>query len=206
MHDMGRVRLTAGAVTPGQVRLKPSGASERLRRPQDDINYTTRPGERCRVCSRRAAVPESARLKMCQVCAPDGRIVADVADVAAALKAAGQPPLSAPVPADGPLHKLRARGLQAQARLDSRRRSSAEVTPPGKQPRAVTADRWRSSREGRRLSDQDKRSGVRRLRTRILDVERKLRQAGGLRPHARAKLEEELLAARRLLARWDDTH
>ena len=103
---MGRVRLTAGGVSAGQVRLKPSGASERRRRPEDDVNYTTRPGERCRVCTRRAAVPESGRLKLCQVCAPDGRIVAEVT---AALKAAGQPPLSALVPADGSLHKLRAR-------------------------------------------------------------------------------------------------
>ncbi len=200
---MGRVRLTAGGVSPGQVRLKPSGASERLRRPGDDINYTTRPGERCRGCSRRAAVPESGRLKLCQVCAPDGRIVADVA---AALKAAGQPPLSASVPVGGPLHKLRARGLQAQARLDSRRRTSTEVTAAAKQPRSSTAGRGHASRARRRLSDQDKQSGVRRLRTRVLDIERRLRQAGDLRPHARAKLEEELVAARRLLARWDDTH
>jgi hypothetical protein len=44
-------------------------------------------------------VPESGRLKLCQVCAPDGRIVAEVA---AALKAAEQPPLSASVPLDAP--------------------------------------------------------------------------------------------------------
>jgi hypothetical protein len=127
---MGRVRLTAGGVSPGQVRLKPSGASERLRRPGDDINYMTRPGHKCRVCGRRAAVPESGRSKLCEVCAPDGRIVAEVA---AALKAAGQPPLSVSVPRGGPLHKLRTRGLQAKARLDERRR---KTRTPHRQPRS----------------------------------------------------------------------
>jgi hypothetical protein len=203
MPGMGRVRLTAGGVSPGQVRLKPSGASERLRRPEDDINYTTLPGDRCRVCSRRPAVPESGRLKLCQKCGPDGRIVAEVA---AALKAAGQPPLSAPVPAGGSLQKLRTRGLQAQARLDSRRRSSTEVTPAAKQPRMPTPGPWQGRRGSRRLSEQDKQSGVPRLRARILSIERRLRQADALRPPVRAKLEEELVAARRLLARWGDTH
>ncbi|WP_346619637.1 hypothetical protein [Blastococcus montanus] len=199
---MGRVRLTAGGVSPGQVRLKPSGASERLRRPEDDINYTTRPGMRCRVCDRRAPVPESGKLKLCEVCLPDGRIVADVA---AALKAAGQPPLSASVPAGGTLHKLRIRGLQAKARLDSRRRTSTEVTPAAKQPRTSTAAQGPGARGSRRLSEKDKRSGVPRLRARVRSIERRLRE-DVLRPHARAKLEEELGAARRLLARWDDTH
>src|SRR4051794_33370908 len=152
---MGRVRLTAGGVSPGQVRLKPAGASERLRRPGDDINYTTRPGESCRVCGRRAAVPESGRSKLCQVCAPDGRIVAEVA---AALKAAGQPPLSTPVPAGGQLHKLRFRGLQAKARLDERRRKNKDTAPRQRLPVPVP----RTSEAPRRLTSQDKQSGVRR--------------------------------------------
>ncbi|MGY1659639.1 hypothetical protein ACI78Q_00255 [Geodermatophilus sp. SYSU D00705] len=63
---MGRVRLTAGGVSPGQVRLKPSGASERLRRPADDIDYTTRPGQRCRICRRN--VPQRP------VCRPAGAL------------------------------------------------------------------------------------------------------------------------------------
>jgi hypothetical protein len=63
-----------------------SGAPRR-RRPEDDISDTTRPGESCRVCSRRPAVPESGRPELCHVCAPDGRIVAELA---AALEAAGQ--------------------------------------------------------------------------------------------------------------------
>jgi hypothetical protein len=204
MSGMGRVRLTAGGVSPGQVRLKPSGASERLRRLEDDINYTTRPGESCRVCRRRAAVPESGRLKLCQVCTPDGRIVADVA---AALKAARQPPLTAVLPAGSPLHQLRARGLKAQARLDSRRRSSKEGTAAKAQkPGAPTGARGRARRTSRRLNDQDKKSGAQRIRARILGIEQRLRQAHAMRPHARAKLEDELAAARRLLARWDDTH
>ncbi len=201
---MGRIRLTAGGVSPGQVRLKPSGASKRLRRPGDDINYTNRPGERCRVCSRRAAVPESGPLKMCQVCAPDGRIVAEAA---AALRAVGQPPLSASVPAGSPLQKLRIRGLKAQARLNSRRRSDKDAAPAaGKQKSVSPSQAGRVAHAPRRLSDQDKRAGVRRLRERILHIERQLRHADTLRPHTRAKLEEELVAARRLLARWDDTH
>lgn len=200
---MGRVRLTAGGVSPGQVRLKPSGASERLRRPGDDINYTTRPGEQCRVCGRRAAVPESGRSKLCQVCAPDWRIIAEVA---AALKAAGQPPLSTPVPAGSPLHKLRSRGLQAKARLDDRRRRNKHVAPPAAAPKtSSTQARAQTSPTPRRLSTQDKQSGVRRLRARIVSIERQLGRATTLRPHARARLEEELGAARRLLARWDDT-
>ncbi|UOY01655.1 FUSC family protein [Blastococcus sp. PRF04-17] len=200
---MGRVRLTAGGVSPGQVRLKPSGASERLRRPGDDINYTTRPGEKCRVCGRRAAVPESGRSRLCQVCTPDGRIVAEVT---AALKAAGQPPLSAAVPAGAPLRKLRTRGLQAKARLDERRRQHKDVTPPAEARRnssARVADQ--APRPARRLSAQDKQAGVRRLRARITSIERQLNSAGALRPHARARLEEELGAARRLLSRWNDT-
>ena len=80
------------------------------------------------------------------------------------------------------------------------------MTPAAKQPRSSSAGRGHASRARRRLNDQDKQSGVRRLQARILDIERRLRQARALRPHARAKLEEELLAARRLLARWDDTH
>src|SRR3954470_22786829 len=108
---MGRVRLTAGGVSPGQVRLKPSGASERLRPPKDDINYTTRPGEMCKVCRRRTVIPESGNRKLCQVCEPDGRIIAEVS---AALKAAALPPLSVPVPAGNPLQKVRTRGLKAQ--------------------------------------------------------------------------------------------
>jgi hypothetical protein len=203
MPGMGRVRLTAGGVSPGQVRLKPSGASERLRRPGDDINYASRPWELCRVCGRRAATPESGRHKLCQVCGPDGRILAEVA---AALKAAGQPPLSASVPAGSPSHKLRSRGLQAKARLDERRRKSKDVAPPSA-PRklASTSVAEQTSRTPRRLSTQDKQSGVRRLRARIVGIERQLGRAAALRPHARARLEEELGAARRLLARWDDT-
>jgi hypothetical protein len=98
-----------------------------MRPPGDDINYTTRPGEKCRNCRRRAAAPDSGRRKLCAACAPDGRIVAEVT---AALKAAGQPPLSAPVPDGGPLHRQRTRGLKAQARLTSRRRASKDATPP----------------------------------------------------------------------------
>lgn len=199
---MGRVRLTAGGVSPGQVRLKPSGASERLRRPGDDINYATRPGERCRVCGRRAAVPESGRSRLCQVCAPDGRIVAEVA---AALKAAGQPPLSTAVPAGGPLHKLRSRGLQAKARLGERRRKNKDVAATAVPRTRAPAPAAGAPRTSRRLSSQDKHSGVRQLRARMASIERRLAQAGALRPHARARLEEELGAARRLLARWDDT-
>ena len=148
---MTRVRLTAGGVSPGQVRLKPSGASERLRPPGDDINYTTRPGEECRNCRRRAAVPESGRLKLCAACAPDGRIVSEVA---AALKAAGQPPLGSPVSAGGPLYGLRTRGLKAKARLNSRRSRGRDATPPSApQPRAATVSRWQAGRAPRRLSD-----------------------------------------------------
>jgi hypothetical protein len=203
MPGMGRVRLTAGGVSPGQVRLKPSGASERLRRPADDINYTTSPGQKCRVCGRRAAVPESGRSKLCEVCAPDGRIVAEIA---AALKAAGQPPLAVSVPAGGPLHKLRTRGLQAKARLDERRRRNKDVFPGAAKRSTPSPAAPRTSGAARRLSTQDKQSGVRRLRARVVSIERQLRQAGSMRPHARAKLEEELGAARRLLARWEDTH
>jgi hypothetical protein len=199
---MGRVRLTAGGVSPGQVRLKPSGASERLRAPGDDINYTTRPGETCRICGRRTAVPESGRSKLCQMCAPDGRTVAEVA---AALKAAGQPPLSATVPTGSPLHKLRSRGLQAKARLDERRRKNKHATPSAAPRPSPSAPVEGAARSPRRLSAQDKQAGVRRLRARMVGIERQLAQASALRPHARARLEEELGAARRLLARWDDT-
>jgi hypothetical protein len=124
-----------------------------------------------------------------------------VADVAAALKAAGQPPLSTPVPAGGPMNRLRSRGLQAKARLDERRRKNKDAAPPKRPP--VPAPR--ASDTPRRLTTQDKQSGVRRLRARMASIERRLAQAGALRPHARARLEEELGAARRLLARWDDT-
>jgi hypothetical protein len=201
---MGRVRLTAGGVSPGQVRLKPSGASERLRRPEDDINYTTRPGANCKLCRRRAAVPENGRSTLCPLCATDVRIVAKVA---AALKAAGQPPLSASVPVGSPFHKLRTRALQAQARLDDRRRRNKDVAPPAaKRSRSTTPSGKQTSRAPRRLSTQDKQSGARRLRARIVRIERQLGQAGAMPPHARARLEEELGAARRLLARWDDAH
>jgi hypothetical protein len=199
---MGRVRLTAGAVSPGQVRLRPSGASERLRRPGDDINYNTRLGESCRGCVRRPAVPDSGRLKLCQRCAPDGRAVAEVA---AALKAAGQPPLLAAVPAGGPLHKLRTRGVQAQARLDARRRTVKETL--ARASTTSTTGRREIPRSGRRLSEQDKRAGARRLQERAASLERRLREASALyRPHELAKMEEEFVAARRLLARWDYTH
>jgi hypothetical protein len=136
---------------------------------------------------------------LCQVCAPDGRIVAEVV---AALKAAGQPALSAPVPAGSPLHKLRSRGLLAKARLDERHRKNKDVAPRRSSPTFLAE---RNPRTQRRLSTQDKQSGVRRLRARIISIERQLGQASALRPHARARLEEELGAARRLLARWDDT-
>lgn len=129
-----------------------------------------------------------------------------MAEVAAALKAAGQPPLSASVPSGSSLHQLRSRGLQAKARLDERRRKNRDVVPTAAKRSTPSPAAPRTSGAARRLSTQDKLSGVGRLRARVVSIERQLRQAGSMRPHARAKLEEELGAARRLLARWEDTH
>jgi hypothetical protein len=95
--------------------------------------------------------------------------------------------------------------LQAQARLNSRRRSSKDDAAPAAKQNG-SARRGQGCQPQRRLSDQDKQAGIRRLRERIRSIERQLCRAGPLRTHARAKLDEELVAARRLLARWDDTH
>lgn len=128
---------------------------------------------------RRTAIPESGNRKLCQVCEPDGRIVAEVS---AALKAAAQPPLSVPVPAGSPLQKLRTRGLKAQARLDGRRRGSKQPAPAATtSKKGSTSQRAAASSTPRRLSAQEKHAGARRLRARMDGIERRLRQEGTMR-------------------------
>ena len=198
---MGRVRLTAGGVSPSQVRLKPSGASERLRAPGDDINYAAGPGSACTVCGRQRVVPAAGRGRLCPACADDKRLVAHAR---ATLVAAGLPPLGAAAPDGDPMRRLRARGVEAQGRLDRRQAKNRDKTAAAAPKAAAVTQGPRQRRAPRRLTAADKKAGARRLQERIRLIEQRLKHSQTLRPHARARLEEELSAARGLLRRWPD--
>ncbi len=114
---MPRVRLNAGALTAGQLRVGRRGPSERIRPPGEDVNYGSSRDERlvCGWCGSRNL--DASRPRRCSTCRTDQ---ATVREATARLAAARLPPLGAKAPGDAYL-KIRRRGDQARARLAERR-------------------------------------------------------------------------------------
>lgn len=127
----GRVRLHGGGISPAEVRLRGRGASERKTAPGKDIrDIGPESPRRCRACGNRAYAP----LRECGACLEDLRIIGEVN---ALLHKHGQPALDVdPGPRSG-YRKVRTRGMQAEDRINKRRRANG--MPP------------RNSRRGGRL-------------------------------------------------------
>lgn len=118
-----RVRLHSGGISPGEVRLRRRGASEKATAPGRDIRDIgpDRGPRLCRVCTTPLQPGEGAR---CLQCVADERLVRDVRRELARL---GLPPLGSKVPSGGPMSKRRALAEKALARM--RKRPNAAPSP-----------------------------------------------------------------------------
>jgi hypothetical protein len=194
-HDpeVARVRLNSGGLSAAQVRMGSRGASERLRPPGDDINSPAEGAAAlvCGWCGSRKRV-DDARPRRCGACRADEQVVREVA---AALRAAGQPPLGRKAPAGAPLSARRSQGEAARSRLRSRKRTMSQMratAPPAAKPAGT-----------RRITAGQKAAGARRLRQRVTELERELARLDRT-DGRRGQLREELAAAQRLLSDWKD--
>lgn len=128
----GRVRLHGGGISPGEVRLRGRGASERKTPPGEDIrDIGPEVPRRCRTCGDNAYAPS----RDCGRCMEDLSIVQEVSKV---LSRNHQPPLGAGTAAGSGYRKHRAKAQKAQERIDQRRRRNG--LPPAPVKRRVRAD------------------------------------------------------------------
>jgi hypothetical protein len=203
-HDVGRVRLHSGGISPGQVRLGQRGASERLRPAADDINFGDRGQSAavCGLCGSSRKVDPSLRPRRCAPCRADEQQVAVAAEK---LRKAGQPPLGSRVP-DGTSHaKVRRAGEVARARLAERRKARPVPTAKGKAKAAAAPAKRPSKAQAspRRVTMAERRAAHGRLVARVARIEREL-AAPGTAPNRRDLLREQLAGAQGLLRNWDD--
>ena len=196
LSGMARVRLNAGALTAAQVRMGSRGASERLRPPGDDINSSDGRDDPlvCGTCGSMKKVDVS-RPRRCAPCRADEQIGRDAT---ARLKAAGRPLLGKLVSNKADYANIRKQGDAARARLAERRRAN-----PRPAPRPTPSAAPAPPASLRRVNAAQKQAGVRRLKTRIKQMEQGLKATPAV-DNGRDRLREDLSVARRLLADWTE--
>lgn len=108
-----RVRLHSGGISPGQVRLRQRGASEKATAPGRDIRDLgpDKGPKMCRNCGKPVARPRAVH---CDRCLADTKLVREVR---AELKRLRLPPLGKTVSKGGPMWKKRRRAEAALQRL-----------------------------------------------------------------------------------------
>lgn len=180
---MGRVRLQAGGVSPGEVRLSRRGASEKLTPAGTDIRDVKpdsgRREKTCSWCGSTKAVILVKRRNRCGKCRHDQALVAKAK---AALQDMGASVLGAPGSSDPVEVQVRKTGVEAQERLEKRRRAhkskEGNVDP------------------GRALNVRDRARVLSQLEQRITALQRKMAQER--LSSRRAELRQDLAIARRL--------
>src|SRR4051794_10885723 len=108
-----KVRLHSGGISPGQVRLRRAGASEKATAPGRDIR-DIRPDKGptpCRMCGKPVGRPRGVP---CDGCIADEALVKAVRRELARL---GLPPLGKTIPRGSPMAKKRKRAQAALERL-----------------------------------------------------------------------------------------
>lgn len=129
-----RVRLHSGGISPGQVRLRKRGASEKATAPGHDIRDVEpdKGPKMCRNCGKPVGRPRAVH---CDSCLTDTKLVREVR---AELKQLGLPPLGRTVPRGAPMSKKRRQAEAALHRLG--KGPNATGSKPGKtKPRRPAA-------------------------------------------------------------------
>ena len=192
---MARVRLNAGGLTAAQVRMSARGASERLRRPGDDINNTD--GHDGKIvgggCGTSKKV-DATRPRRCAACRADEQMVRDTNT---RHRAAGQPARRSASNKTTANARIRKQGDAARQRLAGRRRA----TPPSRRSSPPTVAPIPTS--PRRVNAGQEAAGERRLQTCIEKLDKELKTMARS-DRRRDQLREDLHVARRLLADWPD--
>lgn len=139
-----RVRLHGGGISPAEVRLRGRGASERKTAPGKDIrDVGPEVPRKCRSCGGHAYAP----LRECGPCLEDLRIIREVT---ALLRKHSQPPLGKDPGSRNGYRKARARGLQAEDRINKRRRQNGKQPRRGGRRNVLSAPGERTKRSDRR--------------------------------------------------------
>ncbi len=127
MGKRSRVRLHSGGISPGLVRLRKRGASERATAPGRDIRDIgpDKGPKSCRICAESVVRPRSAR---CDGCIADETLVKEVRRALARL---GLPPLGKAVPLASPMSKKRRRAEAALQRLGRKSAAGLSARPTG---------------------------------------------------------------------------